>query len=384
MRIYIWDFTHDRYYPALISGNATVGKLLSQITPQIVKDRGPGRQMVAYLQKTGEQLYRNPQGRYIRRGAGTSRYWTLHPWQTLASAGINENEVLVLCYFIQPGAKKQAADLQKRLSQEYNWLKEMATRSALISVDPIEGDPPSKYHISFKCKGMMLHPVSKKPTLTANHVMEIYLPAGVPGYPNEAPYVLCLTPHFHPNISLENNMVCIGIERDWDSSLDVAWLVTHLADMITYRVYGFEKPYNQDAVKWTKANKDKLPLDKRPLFKEELSTTTLVQETEAENISFEQPFDIVRATAKPAPASKSGQVAKKTAKKIAAKGKQLGKKQPAKTKAKPLTRSKPHNVVPTSTPKATKKKKIETGTLQTQTKPKVRTRPSKQITKRRK
>ena len=338
MRIYIWDFTHDRYYPALISENATVGRLLSQITPQIVKDRGPGRQMVAYLQKTDEQLYRNHEGRYVRRRAEASRYRTLHPWQTLASAGVVENEVLVLCYFIQPGVKTQTADLHKRLAQEYNWLKELAAKSDLIDVEPTEGNPPTKYRVTFKCKGMMLHPISGKPTLTANHMMEIYLPAGIPGYPNEAPYVLCLTPHFHPNISSENNMVCVGIERDWESSLDIAWLVTHLADMITYRVYGFEKPYNQKAVKWTKVNKTKLPLDNRPLFRQEVARAKPSKKAEEADVLFQKPLAVARVTAKPARPTKTKRVTRKTViKKTNIKGKQQKVRQP--TKAKSIKRS---------------------------------------------
>jgi hypothetical protein len=176
---------------------------------------------------------------------------------------------------------------------------------------------------------MMLHPTTGKPTLTANHVMEIYLPAGIPGYPNEAPYVLCLTPHFHPNISPENNMVCIGIERDWESSLDIAWLITHLADMITYRVYGFEKPYNQKAVKWTKANEAKLPLDRRPLFKEEAAIATPSKESGETKLSFKKPFAAAKVTAKPRRSAK----AKRAIKKTTAKGKQQKTKQAAKAKS---------------------------------------------------
>ena len=296
MRVYIRDFTHDSYYPALTSEHATVGRLLSQITPQIVKERGPGRQIVAYLQRNGEQLLPNPQGGYARKG-GQPSYTTLHPWQTLGSAGIADNEVLVLCYFIQPG--KQGADLQERLAQEYEWLKELASKSDLIEVKATEGTPPRRYRVTFKCKGTMLHPESRKPCLTVNHVLEIYLPAGIPGYPNEAPYVRCLTPHFHPNISQENNMVCIGVERDWESSLDVAWLVTHLAEMITYRVYGFDKPYNHEAVKWAKANKAKFPLDRRPLFKEEIVAAPSKKDEEAE-VFFEKPIEAVKVGAEKA------------------------------------------------------------------------------------
>jgi ubiquitin-protein ligase len=244
--------------------------------------------------------------------------------------------VLVLCYFIQPGVV--AADLQERLHQEYEWLKELTAKSDLIEVEPTEGNPPAKYRVTLKCKGMMLHPTTGKPTLTANHVMEIYLPAGIPGYPNEAPYVLCLTPHFHPNISPENNMVCIGIERDWESSLDIAWLVTHLADMITYRVYSFEKPYNQKAVKWAKANQAKLPLDGRPLFKEEAAIAIPSKEAEETELSFEKPFAVARVTAKPTRSAKTKRAVKKTT----AKGKPQKTKQTAKAKSPKLatTRSK--------------------------------------------
>ena len=175
----------------------------------------------------------------------------------------------------------------------------------------------------------MLHPTTGKPNLTANHVMEIYLPAGIPGYPNEAPYVLCLTPHFHPNISQENNMVCIGIERDWDSSLDIAWLVTHLADMITYRAYGFEKPYNQKAAKWTKANKAKMPLDNRPLFKDETAVATRPKEAEEEKVSFQKSFGVARVTAKSTKSAKTKRAIKKTA----TKGKQQKTKPAAKAKS---------------------------------------------------
>jgi ubiquitin-protein ligase len=217
------------------------------------------------------------------------------------------------------------ADLQERLHQEYEWLKELAAKSDIIEIESIEGDPPTKYHVTLKCKGMMLHPTTGKPTLTANHVMEIYLPSGIPGYPNEAPYVLCLTPHFHPNISPENNMVCIGIERDWESSLDIAWLVTHLTDMITYRVYGLEKPYNRKAVKWAKANNTKLPLDKRPLFKEAVAIGT----PSKEKVSFEKPFEVARVVAKSTRSAK----AKRATKKTVTKGKQSKTKQAAKAKS---------------------------------------------------
>jgi ubiquitin-protein ligase len=297
MRIYFWDFTHDSYYPALVSERATVEEILQKTVPQVVRERRPEGQIVAYLQKTGEQLFAGPDGRYVRRGASLAyqgsvpNYPTLHPWQTLASAGVFENEVLVLCYHIRPGMP--TADLNERIVQEHKWLKELASKSDLVEVEAIEGNPPRRYRVTLKCKGIMLHPINKKPSLTANHIMDIYLPAGKAGYPNEKPIVRCLTPHFHPNISQENNLVCIG---EWNSSLDIAWLVSHLADMITYRVYDFEEPFNQEAVKWTKANKNKLPVDRRPLFKQ--AKAAAARKGKEVEMSFEKPITVSKVAKK--------------------------------------------------------------------------------------
>lgn len=326
MRVYIWDFTHDRYYPVLTSENATVKRLLSQVVPQIARERGPGRQMVAYLQRTGEQLAASVEGRYVRKGGKSTTTISLHPWQTLAAAGVVENEILVLCYFIQPGAK--AVVLQDRLASEYESLKELQSKSDLFRFEAIEGNPPRKYRVTFECTGLMLHPVTKKPFLTANHVMEIYLPAGEAGYPYEAPYVTCLTPHFHPNISPENNMVCLGVERNWDSSLDIAWLVAHLADMITFRIYGVAQPYNLEATKWAEANKEKFPFDNRSFFKEWETTSIHNEHGKDAAISFEEPIEFVAKT----------QPEKKTTRKRPATGtnvKSTKKQTPAKKKQAP-------------------------------------------------
>ena len=300
MRIYIWDFTHDRYYPLLTNEQVTVQQLLSQIVPQIVKERGPGRQIVAYLQKTGDQLIYNTDGTYKKK-AGTGQHISLHPWQALGSAGVNENEVLVLCYFIQPGTKQQNL-IDQRLKDELTWLKEVEAASDIVKIEPIEGDSPRKYMVTLKCKGLMLHPGTGKPCMTVNHILEIYLPSGIPGYPIEAPYVRCITPHFHPNISADNNLVCLGVERAWESKLNIAWLITHLVDMITYRSYGLEKPYNLAAAKWVESNTDKLPVDKSNPLNKGLSDHSKEPANEPE-ISFQQPLDITPVAIK-APKSK--------------------------------------------------------------------------------
>ncbi|MCX6005006.1 MAG: hypothetical protein NT082_04975 [Chloroflexi bacterium] len=332
MRIFIWDFTHDRYYPVLTSENTTVKNLLAQVVPQIVKERGPGRQFVAYLQKSGEQLYVNEQGRFFKSGK-MGKPVTLHPWQTMSAAGVMENEVLVLCYFIQPGVVSEAINIEQRFADEYEKLKELQANSDMIRVEAVEGTPPRKYRVTLTCKGMMLNPMNNKLNLTANHVLEIDLPVGISTYPYEAPYIRCLTPHFHPNISPDNNIVCTGVERKWEPSLDLAWLVCHLVDIITYRIYGTDEPYNKEAVQWAEAHKDKFPLDNRSLFKE-TAVTSANQEQPTTMVSItEQTVEISAAEPEPAEPKKE-KTASTTTKRRVSKAKPVTKaKEPAKTRA---------------------------------------------------
>lgn len=285
MRVYFWEFTTDRYIPAVVPEHATVEQVLKSVAPQILA-AGPRRgQVVLNLMRTGEQLVQGADGRYIKKPVLFLREpQILHRWQTLSQAGVFENEVLCLTHRLRPGA--EVGDLDQRLAEECRLVKEMASKSDLVEVEAVEGNPPRRYRVTLKCKGLMLHPVNKKPCLTARHVLDIYLPAGQPGYPNEKPIVRCLTPNFHPNISPDNNLVCIG---KWDSSLDIAWLINHIADMVTYRIYDFNEPFNLEAVKWAQENENKLPVDTRSLYKE----PSLAASREAEaDISFDEPITL--------------------------------------------------------------------------------------------
>jgi len=153
---------------------------------------------------------------------------------------------------------------QIRLESEYQRLLDIKSRSDLIDVEVIEGIPPKRYRITFKCKGIMLHPDSSKPCITTKHIMEVYLPAK---YPAEPPYIKWMTPIFHPNFS-KGGSVCIGVAgKDWAPSLNLAWIVEQIADMVTYRFFNIDDPWNKDAAEWARENIDKFPLDDRPLFR---------------------------------------------------------------------------------------------------------------------
>jgi len=150
---------------------------------------------------------------------------------------------------------------QARLEEEYRTLMDLCSRSELIHIEPVEGNPPKRYRIGFRCRGIMLHPETGSPCVTVNHLMEIYLPSK---YPNERPERRWLTPIFHPNIN-KNGAVCLG--DDWAPSMTLSWLVEQLADYITYRAYNLDDPYYKEAAIWARENLDKFPIDSRPLFK---------------------------------------------------------------------------------------------------------------------
>jgi ubiquitin-protein ligase len=179
-----------------------------------------------------------------------------------------------------------------RLEEEYRSLMDVSERSDLLHIEPIEGNPPKRYRISFKCRGIMLQPDSGKTCVTANHLMEIYLPSK---YPNERPERRWLTPIFHPNIN-KNGGVCLG--DDWAPSMTLAWLVEQLADYITYRAYNVDDPYNKEAADWARENSDKFPVDNRPLFKSEGSYSTVGQKEAATTEPVEVRLDTVKKPAK--------------------------------------------------------------------------------------
>lgn len=153
---------------------------------------------------------------------------------------------------------------QTRLESEYQRLLELKSQSDLFDFEALEGSPPKRYRMTFKFKGIMLHPETTDPCVTLYHVMEVYLPTR---YPAEPPYIRWMTPVFHPNVS-KGGSVCIGIDgQDWAPSLNLAWLVEQISDMITYRSYNVEDPWNKDAAAWARENTGKFPVDDRSLYK---------------------------------------------------------------------------------------------------------------------
>ena len=74
------------------------------------------------------------------------------------------------------------------------------------------------------------------------------------------------TPTFHPNIS-NNGVVCLGgYGTHWVPSLTLSEMCTMLWDMIRYKNFDSESPYNREAALWAKMQSDfTFPVDSRSI-----------------------------------------------------------------------------------------------------------------------
>jgi hypothetical protein len=96
-----------------------------------------------------------------------------------------------------------------------------------------------------------------------SHEVRIKLGAS---YPRMMPELTWLSPIFHPNISA-SGVVCLGgYGTHWVPSLSLDELCEMLWDMIRYRNYDVDSPYNREAALWAKTQTQYfLPLDDRPI-----------------------------------------------------------------------------------------------------------------------
>ena len=80
------------------------------------------------------------------------------------------------------------------------------------------------------------------------------------------PELTWMSPIFHPNISA-SGVVCLGgYGTHWVPSLSLDELCGMLWDMIRYRNFDVESPYNREAALWAKTQtRFAFPLDDRPI-----------------------------------------------------------------------------------------------------------------------
>jgi ubiquitin-protein ligase len=139
-----------------------------------------------------------------------------------------------------------------RLANDYREISQAFFGHPSIGIKNVFGDPPEKYHIEYKIKG-----VEQKGTsivVKDNHVVEIMLTLD---YPQMEPICRMLTPIFHPNIS--PSVICIA--DHWAAGESLADVIVRIGQMISYQNYNIKSPRNGEAARWAEKNIYRFPID---------------------------------------------------------------------------------------------------------------------------
>ena len=198
--------------------------------------------------------------------------------ETLASAGVLEDDRLMLTADITAGAiGLDQSPRMRRLRADHELMKEMASRSDLISFETKGARanlPPETYIVTFKCKGIVDVDRQGTPKFGSCHQVEIYLHNQ---YPQRWPGMKWLTPIWHPNINHLNGSVCIDAAW-WTASRSLDRLVVMLGEMLQYKNFHDDPtkppfPWDPEAARWCreyhKRHPDAFPVDKRELLRPE-------------------------------------------------------------------------------------------------------------------
>jgi hypothetical protein len=146
------------------------------------------------------------------------------------------------------------------LNADFQAVEQLQADSTIFSFSA-GGCPPQSYRFRFNGLGLMLKPQGV--VLVDEHEVVVELGAA---YPRLVPGLAWQTPIFHPNIS-HNGVVCLGgFGTHWVPSLTLSEMCIMLWDMIRYRNFDTESPYNREAALWAKQQTEfHFPLDPRPL-----------------------------------------------------------------------------------------------------------------------
>ncbi len=199
--------------------------------------------------------------------------------ETLASAGIPQNDRLMLTADITAGAGSMAAETPRirRLRGDHDLMVELAARSDLISYKafaPHPNLPPERYIVTFKCKSIIGVDRQGNPQYGNHHQVEIYLHNQ---YPQRWPGMKWMTPIWHPNINHLNGSVCIDAAW-WAASRSLDRLVVMLGEMLQWKNFHDDPtkppfPWDAEAARWSREYRKKhpnaFPVDQQELLRPE-------------------------------------------------------------------------------------------------------------------
>jgi hypothetical protein len=154
----------------------------------------------------------------------------------------------------------------RRLRTDLKSLERLKDDSTIVDFSvpgPMFGGPPEAYSVRFNGKGFWRPEGTSEIIVREHHEVSIQLGAS---YPRMMPELQWKTPIFHPNIS-GSGVVCLGgYGTYWVPSLNLDELCEMLWDMIRFKNFDVESPYNREAALWAKTQSQyRLPIDARSI-----------------------------------------------------------------------------------------------------------------------
>ena len=141
----------------------------------------------------------------------------------------------------------------RRLRADYERVASVFAEHPFIRVVSMEGDPPEKYTLEFRVRGLIEAEETEHVVPKTMHRAEVFLPLD---YPRRPPFARMVTPVFHPNIDPQK--ICIG--DHWSAGQSLAQLIARIAEMICFQTYNVKSPLNAKAAAWAEQNVGRLPL----------------------------------------------------------------------------------------------------------------------------
>jgi ubiquitin-protein ligase len=150
----------------------------------------------------------------------------------------------------------------RRLAADYEKLRNELAGNPYIKVEPLSGNPPEHYLVTYKVKGLKLDQQQGHPVETNFHQVDIYLTSD---YPREMPVCKIRTEIFHPNFSSQK--VCIG--DNWAAGESMVDVIIQIGQMIQYQSYNPKSPLNAVAARWATENEHLFPISNIDLYQPE-------------------------------------------------------------------------------------------------------------------
>ncbi len=150
----------------------------------------------------------------------------------------------------------------RRLVSDFEAMRTLKENSSIIEFQA-QGDPPERYLVTFRGRGLMRRSESEGVEVADVHRVEIRL--GI-DYPRSRPDLQWLTSIYHPNISAVGAVCLGGYSTNWVPSLGLADLCEMLWDMVRMANYDPKSAYNYSAGRWCETQTQfDFPIDKRSL-----------------------------------------------------------------------------------------------------------------------